>query len=119
MHRLTLLLPVLLTVGLMACGSGEGGGALETLPPIRTTTTTTTTTTPVDDRIRVYTVKEGENLSMIARSFEVPLQILIDANKSRISDPNNVQPGVMLEIPPVVAVNELPTTIVTSTDDVP
>lgn len=90
------------------CG-GDGAGALETLPPIRTTTTVATTTVPVDDRIRLYTVKAGDNLSRIAAAFEVPRQFLIDANSDKFDDPNNLQPGVVLEIPPYVVIEELPT----------
>lgn len=79
------------------------------MPPIRTTTTSSTTTTTIDDRIRLYTVKKGENLSLIAKSFGVPLEFLIEANEDQISDPNNVPPGVTLKIPPFVIVEELPT----------
>lgn len=95
-------------VAATGCG-GDDAGALETLPPIRTTTTVVTTTVPVDDRIRLYTVKSGDNLSRIAAAFEVPRQFLIDANSDKFDDPNNVQPGVVLEIPPYVVIDELPT----------
>jgi nucleoid-associated protein YgaU len=107
--RLTLLpLVAVGLVALVACGADDQQ-AIETLPPIRTTTTSSTTTSIVDERIRLYTVKKGENLSLIARSFGVPLQFLIDANGDQISDPNNVPPGVTLKIPPYVIVDELPT----------
>lgn len=106
-------LVLLLVAPAASCGSDDQT-ALQTLPPIRTTTSTTTTTTLPDERTRLYTVKEGENLSMIAKSFQVPLQTLIDANADQITDPNNVQPGVMLEIPPVVVVDVLPTVASTS-----
>ncbi len=119
MRLSAVVLPPLLAVSLLACGSTGGGSALDTLPPIRTTTSTTTTTVARDERTRIYTVKEGENLSMIARSFEVPLQTLIAANADRIDDPNNVQPGVTLEIPAVVVVDELPTTVETTTTQLP
>lgn len=111
------LLPVL-AVGLVvlgACGSDEPQ-AFETLPPIRTTTSTSTSTSIVDERIRLYTVKRGENLSLIARSFDVPLQFLIDANEDQINDPNNVPPGVTLKIPPYVIVDELPSPSTTADD---
>lgn len=100
-------------VGLGACGS-DSGDAFDTLPPIRTTTTTTTTTIPLDERIKLYVVKEGENLSMIANAFEVPLDTLIDYNADKIGDPNNVQPGTTLEIPPFILFDELPTPSSTS-----
>lgn len=113
------VLPVLAVtalVGLVACGADDSA-SIGTLPPIRTTSTTSTTTTLYDATIQLYTVKRGENLSLIARSFEVPLQFLIDANEDQISDPNNVPPGVTLKIPPYRIVDELPTT--TSTTDAP
>ncbi|MEO6654220.1 MAG: LysM domain-containing protein [Ilumatobacteraceae bacterium] len=102
-----------LTLAVVAgCGADDAQG-LDTLPAIRTTTTSSTTTTLVDDRINLYTVKPGENLSLIARSFDVPLSFLIESNQDKIDDPNNVPPGVVLEIPPYVIVDELPTTTVT------
>ncbi|MFW2335798.1 LysM peptidoglycan-binding domain-containing protein [Ilumatobacter sp.] len=112
-----MLLPVLAVglVALGACGSDEPQ-AFETLPPIRTTTSTSTSTSIVDERIRLYTVKRGENLSLIARSFDVPLQFLIDANEDQINDPNNVPPGVTLKIPPYVIVDELPSPSTTADD---
>ena len=118
MSRLVVLplVTVAVSVGVVACSSDDGEG-LSTLPTIRTTTTTTTTTDPVDERIRIYTVKEGENLSMIAQSFQVPLNTLIEWNADRLPDPNNVQPGVTLEIPPVVLIEELPAPESTPTEE--
>lgn len=100
-------------VVLAACGTDDAEG-LGTLPPIRTTSTSSTTTTLFDDRVRLYTVKQGENLALIAERFEVPREFLINANKDKFDDPNNVQPGVILEIPPYVVVDELPATTVTT-----
>lgn len=102
---------------LAGCGADDAQ-VLDTLPPIRTTTTSSTTTTLVDDRTDVYTVKPGENLSLIASRFGVPLSFLIDANQDKISDPNNVPPGVVLVIPPYVIVDELPA-VTTSTSEAP
>ncbi len=109
LDRLALLpaLAVVLIV-MVACGS-ESTEGIGTLPPIRTTTTSSTTTTIFDETIQLYTVKRGENLSLIARSFEVPLEFLIEANDDVIDDPNNVPPGVTLKIPPYRIVDELPT----------
>ena len=109
LDRLALLpaLAVVLIV-MVACGS-ESTEGIGTLPPIRTTTTSSTTTTIFDETIQLYTVKRGENLSLIARSFEVPLEFLIEANEDVIDDPNNVPPGVTLKIPPYRIVDELPT----------
>jgi len=112
------LLPVLAgaLLAVAACGSDEPQ-AFETLPPIRTTTSTSTTTSIVDERIRLYTVKRGENLSLIARSFDVPLAFLIEANEDQIDDPNNVPPGVTLRIPPYVIIDDLPTPSTTDEDE--
>ena len=95
-------------VAVVACG-GESSAELGTLPPIRTTTTSSTTTTLFDPTIVLNTVKRGENLTLIANSFEVPLEFLIEANEDVITDPNNVPPGVTLKIPPYRIVDELPT----------
>jgi LysM domain len=113
-----LVLPALavVLVAVVACG-GESTADLGTLPPIRTTTTTSTTTTLFDPTIELYTVKRGENLTLIANSFEVPLEFLIEANEDVITDPNNVPPGVTLKIPPYRIVDELPTP--SSTTDPP
>ena len=105
-----ILIPALavVLVAVVACG-GESTAELGTLPPIRTTTTSSTTTTLWDPTIVLYTVKRGENLTLIANSFEVPLEFLIEANEDVIDDPNNVPPGVTLKIPPYRIVDDLPT----------
>lgn len=111
MRRLVLIPTcALLAAGVAGCGS-PGDAALDSLPPIRTTTSTSSTTTTINtDRI-FYTVKPGENLNLIASSFEVPLQALIDLNRDVISNPDNVPAGVTLEIPTGIReVDELPTT---------
>jgi LysM repeat protein len=110
MRRLAVLPAAVLVVAAgAACGASDGS-AVETLPPIRTTSTISTTSTTINtDRI-FYTVKRGDNLNLIASSFEVPLQALIDLNRSVISDPDNVPAGVTLEIPTgIQLVDELPT----------
>lgn len=110
MRRLAILpsAALVLVVG-AACGAPDPS-AIETLPPIRTTSTIATTSTTINtDRI-FYTVKRGDNLNLIASSFEVPLQALIDLNRSVVSDPDNVPAGVTLEIPTgIQLVDELPT----------
>ncbi len=92
-----------------ACGEGDDETADEILPPIRTTTTTTTTSTTIStDRI-FYTVKQGDFLSNIAESFDVPVQAIVQLNG--LADPNDIQAGQTIEIPTgVVLVSDLPTT---------
>lgn len=104
------LAAAMLLTTVVAC-SGDDAESLATLPPIRTTTSSSTTTTVVDERTVLYTVKPGDNLSVIANSFEVPLAFLIEENADQIDDPNNVPPGVTLRIPPYRIVEELPTTV--------
>ena len=97
----------LLALVAVGCGSSEGD-AFDTLPPIRTTTSTSTTTTLVDDRRKFYQVKEGDNLSEIARSFEVPRSEIVRINRLP-DDGGIIQIGLILEIPTdVVLVEELP-----------
>jgi LysM repeat protein len=109
MRRL-ILLPALATVfvATVACGSSDDG-AIETLPPIRTTSTIATTSTTVDLRRRFYEVKPGDNLSEIARRFEVPRSEIVKMN--RLADNGNLlQVGQILEIPTdIVLIEELPT----------
>jgi len=113
MRRLVLLpaASALLVVYGVGCGSSSDG-TIETLPPIRTTSTSSTTPTTINTNRIFYTVKRGENLNLIANSFGVPLQALVDLNRNIISDPDNVPAGVTLEVPTgVQLVDELPTTI--------
>lgn len=105
---LVCLLAGLAVFGAMSGCSVDSGNAFDTLPPIRSTTTSTSSTLPEDQRIRVYTVKEGENLSMIAGAFGVPVEFIIRHNTATLGDPNNVQPGTVLEIPPYQYFEELP-----------
>jgi LysM repeat protein len=92
-------------MGVLPACSGEES-AFTTLPPIRTTTTTTTT--PETDQNRIfYQVKSGESLSIIARSFGVTVDSIVELNK--ISNPNTIEVGLIIEIPrDVVLVDELP-----------
>ena len=94
-----------------ACGTTDEASR-ETLPPIRTTiaiTTTTTTTVPPGQRF--YTIKPGETLGIIAASFEVTVQSIVDLNG--LANPDAIQAGQTIEIPSgIVVVENLPTTIV-------
>jgi LysM repeat protein len=91
-----------------ACGP-TANGAAETLPPIRTTTSTTTSTTTPDSRRKFYEVKPGDNLAVIARSFDVPPSEIVRINQ--LADGGEtLQIGQVLEIPTdAVMVESLPT----------
>ena len=99
-----------------ACGPAATGAA-ETLPPIRTTTSTSTTTTTPDSRRRFYEVKPGDNLAVIARSFDVPATEIVRIN-NLVDGGETLQIGQVLEIPAdVVMVEELPTEPPTSSSE--
>jgi LysM repeat protein len=115
--RRAVVLPVAVVAAVMllmsACGP-EDSGAAQTLPPIRTTTSTTTSTTTPDSRRKFYTVKRGDNLAVIARSFGVPASEIVRIN-GLTDGGQTLQIGQILEIPTdVVMVDNLPTTPDTS-----
>jgi hypothetical protein len=92
-----------------ACGENDGDTADDILPPIRTTTTTITTSTTISTDRRFYIVKPGEFLSLIAESFGVTVQSIVELNG--LADANDIQAGQTIEIPTgVVLIDELPTT---------
>jgi len=116
MHR-TLIptgLATLLLVLAAACGS-EASSSAETLPPIRTTTSTSSTSTTIDQRERIYIVQPGDNVSEIARAYEVTAQMIITLN--RLPADGEIQPGQELRIPNIRVDTELPTTTSTSDPD--
>ncbi|HZB40784.1 MAG TPA: LysM peptidoglycan-binding domain-containing protein [Ilumatobacter sp.] len=119
MHRAVLLPSVVVTLVMLvasACGPSPSGAA-ETLPPIRTTTSTTTTTTTPDSRRRFYEVKPGDNLAVIARSFDVPPSEIVRIN-GLADGGETLQIGQVLEIPTdVVMVESLPTEPPSSTSE--
>jgi LysM repeat protein len=89
-----------------ACG-GDGDGDAAPLPPIATTTTTTTVFTTTTFVETFYLVQPGDNLGNIAFSFGVSIEDLMAINE--ITDPNLVQAGQRLLIPPsTVLVTSLP-----------
>lgn len=109
--RRTILLPLFagaLTIGVAACGSDDPD-AFTTLPPIATTTTTTTTTTTVSTERVFYTIKSGDSLRIIAETFGVTIQAIVELNN--IQNPDNIQAGQTIEIPSgIVVITDLPTT---------
>jgi LysM repeat protein len=111
MNRPVILSVAVLALAIAVAACGEDGGAADddVLPPIRTTTTTTTTSTTISTDRMFYTVKRGENLSLIAESFGVTVQSIVDLNG--LTDANDIQADQTIEIPTgVVLIAELPTT---------
>jgi LysM repeat protein len=107
--RLWLSAAVLAGLAVIAAGCGsDKAEPTGTLPPIVTTTSTTTTTTIAGASLQTfYVVKQGDTLSKIAHSFGVSQQALMEVNG--IQDPNHVEIGQRLEIPPpTVVVDQLP-----------
>lgn len=118
MRRITVILvaSAMLATVTSACDN-DPGDAADTLPPIRTTTSTTTTTTTPDSRRRFYEVKPGDNLSEIARSFDVPSTEIVKLNNLPDGG-QTLQIGQILEIPTdVVLIESLPTEPPTSTSE--
>lgn len=95
------------SAGLGACGTTDEASR-ETLPPIRTTiAVTTTTSTTVPPGQRFYTIKSGETLGVIAASFQVTVQSIVDLNG--LANPDDIQAGQTIEIPNgIVVVADLP-----------
>lgn len=79
-------------------GGGARGGATPTprrsVPPASPTPTPSPAPTPTR-----YRVKSGDTLSSIARRFGVPLRRIMRANPS-ITDPNRIEVGQVILIPP-------------------
>ena len=89
-----------------ACGPDTSGADL--LPPILTTTTTTTIATTTTEYVPfIYVIQSGDQLGNIASSFGVDMAALMEMNG--ISDPDNIQAGQKLEIPPATVANVVDT----------
>jgi len=93
----------LLLAGAVLTGCGGGGSkaasSSTTTVPVATTSTvppTTTTTIPTE-----YVVQKGDSLSKIAKKFGVNIADLVTLNK--ITNPDKIQEGQTLKIPPPVA----------------
>ena len=102
-----IVVPVALGVVAVACGTTDQASR-ETLPPIRTTSSTTsTTTTTFPEGQKFYKIKRGDTLALIAASFGVTVESIVELNG--LANPDAIQAGQTIEIPSdVVLVDELP-----------
>jgi LysM repeat protein len=114
--HLTSISALVSVVVIASCGTDQGS-AFDTLPAIYTTTSTSSTTTTTDPRERVYIVQPGDNVSAIARSYEVTAQMIIELN--RLPADGEIQPGQELKIPNIRVDLTLPTPSSTVTDETP
>lgn len=105
------VLSVVTTVALggavVGCGTTDQASR-ETLPPIRTTTSSTTTsTTTIPEGQRFYKIQRGDTLAIIAASFGVTVDSIVELNG--LENPDAIQAGQTIEIPAnVVVVDDLP-----------
>ncbi len=102
---------------LSACG-GEGPASRATLPPLTTPPTSTTVpATTTTGPAQYYEVQPGDSLSVIAQRFQVRLEDLIVLNG--ITNPDQIQAGQKLRIPPPTVLVTVPEAPTTSSDQVP
>ncbi len=99
-RRGLLALSALLLAGATA-GASCGGDELsdDPLPPMYTTTTSTTIVTTTTEFVpQVYIVQPGDLLANVATDWGVDINELMALND--ITDPNHIEVGQELQIPP-------------------
>ena len=97
---------------LVAGACGDDASSKETLPPIFTTTTTTTLDVTTTTVLQVYEVQSGDSLGKIAERFGVTIAELMAANG--LPDPDHIEVGQQLDIPPPTPVTTTSTTSTTT-----
>ena len=84
-------------------GLGSGGGSSPTPTPTATqpiASQAAATLQPIATQ-QTYVVQSGDTMSKIAKRFGVPLQTLVDANKTTVPNPDKLKIGDTLIIPVV------------------
>jgi LysM repeat protein len=98
---------------LSACGSDSPKQTTvrTALPPL--TTPPVTSAAPTTTIAQFYEIQRGDSLTSIADKFGVDLAQLIALNK--IKDPNKIQAGQKLRIPPITVLLNGSTTVAPTT----
>jgi LysM repeat protein len=96
--RMAALAMLTAAMPLAAVACGDDGIAGGTLPPMITTTTSTTVLATTTTTVTFYRVQSGDTLSKIAVRFNVDQAELMAVNG--ITDPDHVELGQELKIPP-------------------
>lgn len=91
-RRGAIVLVVALSFGTVGGACGDDG------EPTATPSPTPAVTPSPEPTPRTYTVEQGDTLIGIAREFDTTVDALVEANG--IENPNVIQPGRELQIPP-------------------
>ncbi|MFZ4718794.1 MAG: LysM peptidoglycan-binding domain-containing protein [Ilumatobacteraceae bacterium] len=102
MHTRVGALLIAIALPIVASACGDDSSTSDTLPSMITTTTTTTIPATTTTAVSLYTVKPGDSLSEIAKQFGVDQAALMMVNG--ISDPDHIEAGSVLTIPPPTTV---------------
>jgi LysM repeat protein len=97
---------------LIAGACGDDSESAGTLPPLITTTTSTTIVVTTTTTLSFYTVQANDTLSKIATKFGVDQAALMALNG--LTDPDHVELGEVLQIPPPTTVAAETTTSTTT-----
>ena len=116
--RLGLLSAVAIVFPLLAGACGDSASSKESLPPIQTTTTTTSINITTTTVRRFYVIQPNDTLNKIANRFNVSLADLEALNG--ITDPDHIEVGQELEIPPEkLVIDTLPAPSTSSSSTTP
>jgi nucleoid-associated protein YgaU len=86
--------------GLLGFGSPQAGASASPSTPVITPIPSVNPTPVPQPTPQLYTVQSGDTLSRIAGRFGIPLNDLIAANTQTLPDPNKLQVGQQIIIPP-------------------
>lgn len=108
------LTAVLLAVTFAAASCGDDAVSTSALPPIATTTTTTIPVTTTTEYVPIFhEIEPGDLLANIATQYGVDYDELVAMNG--IVDPDHIEVGDELQIPPATTTTTTSTTTTTTT----